>query len=635
MKTEEMFQFKGTRDDVGRKFVPQEFFYSVSNITQDDIVGFNKVLCPRLISLVDVNSPIDGLFPYSYLNVKTCNNVTIQSVVSTEVILCGGKLYTDMRNPKLVCAGLQAGKYQSAILNDKLFLANGKDYLTVFNGATGNVYQMGAPEAIISTTVGALTGSYHYAITYVTAGGEDVLGSVSNTVNLINNQVTLNLPLGYTGTLSRKIYRTEANGTVLKLLATIADNTTMSYTDNAIDSSLTTTIPDINNECPRPKYISVSSTSKLICAGDSTFPTQVYVGETNKEVIDKAQYTDISNRGVDNSPITGISDDYDKVIIGTKKQIYFLDVSATTATVTVTRANIGVLDGYSMVKMPSNSGFAGGVMFVASDKTVRVMNGNYSDPVPTSLDNIKTENWAQPIRGSLASALGNYRNIHAEYFDFKYHLCIDSKIYVFDTRTLSWQFLEYRTKSNLCVPNFLVNFNNEGLYLGRFNGGYIEKMYGDTLYRSEDLPAYVKFPYWCVSENLRFFRELHVYYIKQTDLDITVTCNIGDKTNPVITSVVAEDQTQVFNGEYFDSNYFETGEVTEDYKVIYLNQYGTWIDFEIAINANDKVFSAFNSNYFDPRYFATEQANLNPFGNMSFIRGIRVLYDEVSNQEAA
>lgn len=635
MNTEEMMQFKGLRNDLGKREVPQDYFYSVLNITQDDIAGFNKVLCPALISKVDSNNPIDGIFSYPYLDVKTNNNVTIQKMVNTQIVVCGGKLYTDIRNPKLVHSGLKTGKCQATIYNDKLFMVNGKDYITIYNGATGVTTQMGAPEAIINTTAGALTGKYYYAITYVTAGGEEVLGTVSNTVTLKNGKVTLNLPFGYTGTLSRKIYRTTANGSVLKLLTTISDNTTLTYADNNADSSLGSQIPDINNECPRPKYITTSSYFNLVCAGDEKFPSQCYISETNIEVINKAKYTDISNRGQDNSPITGLSDDYDQIIVGTKKQIYFLDVSTTTPSVRITRANIGVLDGFTMVKMPSNSGFAGGVMFVASDRTVRVINGNYSDPVPTSLDNIKTENWAQPIRGSLSAALGSYRNLHAQYYDYKYHLCIDSKIYVFDTRTLAWQLLEYRTENRLSIPNVLVNIDDEVLYNGRFNGGFIEKMYADTLYMGEDLPSYVKFPSWCISENLKFFRELHIYYIKHADLDVTINWNIGGSTNSVSSESIIENQTLIFNNEYFDNRYFGTSAIKEDYKVVHLNQYGTWIDFGIELNVNKKVFSAFDSNLYDARYFATEQANLNPFGNMSFIRGIRVLYNDVSNAEAA
>ena len=633
--TLEMFQFKGLRNDVGKKFVPIDYFYSVSNVNQDDIVGANKSLCPALISLVDLDNPIDGIFKYSYLRSSQVpySDRTIQKMINTEIIACGGKLYNSIGHPVEFFSGMSKGKCQATILNDKLFICNGKDYIKVLNGVTMNVSEMGAPEANIPVIDGSLSGTYHYAMTYVTAGGEEVLGTVSNIVKPNGKQVTLSLPIGYLGTLSRKIYRTTNGGTTLKLLTTIANNTTLTYTDDTADSSLGSEIPSINNECPRPRYITTSTTFNIVCSGDDTFPSQAYMSGTNVEVIDKATYIDISNRGQDNTPITGMSDDYGKIIIGTKKQIYFLDVSGTTATVTLTRSNIGVLDGYSMVKMPSNSGFAGGVMFVASDRTVRVMNGNYADPVPTSLDNIKTENWAQPIRGSLNSALNGYSNLCTAYFDYKYHLVVDSKFYIFDTRTLAWQILEFRTTNNICVPNVLVNFDDDILYVGRQNGGYIEKMYSDTLYIGEDLPAYIEFPYWAVSEELKFFKELHIYYLKQSELDITIDVNIGDSSNSPISADVSEVTTQVFSSDDFDPTYYATGTITEDYKVVYLNKYGTCIDFKITIPARDKLFSVFDSTYFDENYYITDKANLNPFGNIAFIRGIRLVYDEVSNKE--
>lgn len=630
MQSFEMFQFKGVRNDVGQKFVPNEYFYETSNVNQDNIIGSNKALCPILISQVDANNPIDGVFKFNYLRSSEFNNTTIQKIINEEIIVCGGAIYRNVTNPTQIYTGMSLGKCTATVLNDKLFICNGINYPKVYNGT--NVYEMGAPEAIVQATASYLNGSYYYAMTYVTAGGEEVLGTISNIVNPNNNSVLLNLPIGYTGTLSRKIYRTVAGGTELKLVDTIADNNTLTYTDVTADSALGATIPPINNECPKPKFITTSFNFRLIAVGDKTYPTQAFITDTNLEVFDKANFTDITNRGNDNTAITGLSDDYSLIVIGSKKQIYFLDVTST-PTVTITRANIGVLDGYSMVKMPSNSGFAGGVMFVGADRTVRVMNGNYSDPVPTSLDNIKTENWAQAIRGTLENALGSYNNIHAEYYDYKYHLVIDDKFFVYDTRLLGWHFLEYRTENNLCTPNVIVNFDNNALYIGKKNNGYIEKMYSDTLYMNEDLPAYIKFPYWLVSEDLKFFRELHLYYVKQTELDIQIKINIGDNTNSQIVSNVSEISTSVFDSSYYDSNYYETGAIKEDYKVIYLNKWGTWINIELIIPAREKTISIFDSRYYDPNYYSTDETNDEPFGNMAFLRGFRVLYDDVTNKE--
>lgn len=631
MPTLEMFQFKGLRNDVGQKIVPIDYFFDCLNTNQDDIAGFNKSLAPRRISVVNNSAAIDGIFQYSYLTTLKNGVQTIQKTVNTEIIACDGSLYDGMISRTLIYSGMQTGKCQAAVYNDKIFIVNGKDYPKIYTGTS--VYEMGAPEAILDVSSGALTGSYYYAMTYVTAGGEEVLGTVSNAITATNQKISLNLPIGYTGTLTRKIYRATVGVDKLLFLATISDNTTLTYTDNIADNSSNSEIPAINNECPKPKFITVSANYKLVGAGDSSFPTQAYITETDLEVWDKASYTDVTNRGTDNTAITGLSDDYGFIIIGSQRQIYFLDTSDTTASVTLTRCNIGILDGYTIVKMPSNSGFAGGVMFIATDRTVRVMNGNYSDPVPTSLDNIKTENFAQSIRETLEQDLSSYQNAHAEYFDYKYHLVINNKIYVFDTRLLGWNILQYITETQNCYPNVIINFDDKDLYIGGRNNGFIERMYSDSLYNGEEYQAYMQSPYWAVSEDLKFFKELHIYLKNQVQLNIDVNVNIGDSLNEDEYTIIDTTAQGAFDENNFTSD-FETTKVIEDYKVIYINQYGFWANFKIIIKELGLDVAAFNSTDFNIDDFLTDKSeNVTTFGNNAFIRGIRLVYDEISNKE--
>jgi hypothetical protein len=76
--------------------------------------------------------------------------------------------------------------------------------------------------------------------TYTDTLNNSGLGAAAPTVNTATLQrVSLaGLPLGATGVTARKIYRTAAGGSQLKLLATIADNTTPTYTDSTADASL-------------------------------------------------------------------------------------------------------------------------------------------------------------------------------------------------------------------------------------------------------------------------------------------------------------------------------------------------------------------------------------------------------------
>lgn len=94
-------------------------------------------------------------------------------------------------------------------------------------------------------------GAHRYQVTFVTADGETQAGTASAAVTVadksVNGKVTVSsIPLGGAAVTSRKLYRTAAGGSVYYLLATIADNTTTTYTDNIADSSLGAGAPSTN-----------------------------------------------------------------------------------------------------------------------------------------------------------------------------------------------------------------------------------------------------------------------------------------------------------------------------------------------------------------------------------------------------
>lgn len=114
-----------------------------------------------------------------------------------------------------------------------------------------------------ATTVagnGLSVGSYQYAVTFLTPGGEtppSPLVSVSTTNG--NQQINLSsIPVGPTTTslpgvavnsvIGRNLYRTQAGGNALLLLATLTDNTSVSYNDGAPDNLLANrpTAPGVN-----------------------------------------------------------------------------------------------------------------------------------------------------------------------------------------------------------------------------------------------------------------------------------------------------------------------------------------------------------------------------------------------------
>lgn len=573
--------FKGIKNDEDIKELPIEFLFQAKNYNFPNVgvQGLEKILMPERIN--DLGSGnVDGIFEYRFLD--STNKLQVQKIG-----VCNGSIYKDiLSTPVLLRSGITPGKCSFAVLNDKLYIANGKDYVYVYDGITGIISQMGAPIATESTT-GILTGTYYWAMTYVTAGGEEILGSISNTLtSLINKRVILKLPLGYAGTTSRKIYRTEAGGASLKLVTTIADNTTLTYTDNIADSSLTTVIGSANNELSKPYFVSVFN-ERLIGAKVDIYPTQIFITDTEVDVFDTANGLDIANYADDNSPVEGLGIDFSRVVVGTQKHIYLIDIG-TSISVTTTRVNVGIKNGYSVKRIPTFGNFNGGLMFVSSNNDVRVLVGLKALPVATSIDNIYSENLAQNIRGTLINALKSPGNIASEYYNYKYHLVIDGNKYVYDIRTAGWTFHEIQTESYKSSPLVLGLLGDE-LYNGQADG-YIEQEYKNIQYRSEDVEALMESPNIYVSNKYKAIQKFILWFLPSSDNELEIQVIADDD------KYLAVDATFDFiGGAYSESDFSSTdyeigGEL--EYKVFNVHKNVRWIRFVLKNTKGNVIFNS-------------------------------------------
>lgn len=112
----------------------------------------------------------------------------------------------------------------------------------------------GAP-TVATGASGVLTGAYLYKITFVDDYGETSGGTESASVSPSSQQVNLTaIPTGPTGVTARKVYRTASGGATgtEKLVHTISDNTTTTYTDNTADGSLGANVPTSNTATAHP-----------------------------------------------------------------------------------------------------------------------------------------------------------------------------------------------------------------------------------------------------------------------------------------------------------------------------------------------------------------------------------------------
>jgi len=222
----------------------------------------------------------------------------------------------------------------------KLYISNGKDMPIVWDGSLGYAIDMGCPSkptvALVTVTGGLVTaGDHYYAITYVTASGESTIGSVSdavtNTTACSETQLT-NIPIGDDGTTSRKIYRTAANSSTFKFLATLSDNTTTSYLDNIADASLGDE-PETKNLAflptdwyeSYPKYFLAHGrgTSKRLWAyGVPSYPSRLYASLNNLADFSDTNVTIIN---ILTDKITACVEYGGNLIVFSKDQAYIVD----------------------------------------------------------------------------------------------------------------------------------------------------------------------------------------------------------------------------------------------------------------------------------------------------------------------
>lgn len=575
-------QFKGIKNDTNSKQVGIEYFADIVNFNfnETSVMGLSKTLCPKREIQIDTEQ-IDGIYEYRFLD---NSNILKKEII----VVCGGNIYkTDITSTKtLIYSGISKGKCSFATYQDKLFIANGKDNVLVYYGSYGIFSQMGAPLALVGHNNGFLTGSYKYQLTYITNGGEEIVGSISNTITVNQQSIKVSIPLGYEGTNKRKLYRTKNNGDTFYFVREIADNTTLEIDDNLIDDLLGDKVGVVNNELPKPRFLSVAG-NRLYGGSVDKYPTQLFSTDVFTELFDSASYIDVSNFGNDNTPITAVSEDFNKIVVGTQKNIFF--VNPQDNSVVLTRANIGILDGYSVAKCPSFNNFAGGLMFVSTEYDIRLMSGLQALPVATSLDNISTVNYAQNIQGTLPNDIKGYSNIASIFFNYKFMLQVDTIRYVFDIRNSAWTKQNIKTQTYESFPIVLAQIN--GQLVNGQKDGYLETEYVDIKYRNEDVRANLE-SVEINAQTIFTFVEKFYFWLSHTEnndltIEVVSDSNVNHKQ---------EKQFKVLDGA-FSSDFVET-DFTRckkglDYKVYNIYKPCRWLKYKLTINSGSTSLENF------------------------------------------
>jgi hypothetical protein len=132
------------------------------------------------------------------------------------------------------------------------------------------------------------------------------LGANAPTVNTATaNRVALtSIPVGAAAVTSRKVYRTVAGGSQLKLLTTLADNVTNVYADSAADATLGANVPTSDTSgLTQPQGNVLAGSTSLQIASIGAFPPQGWAVIGNGQQV--IRYTSIAGNVLTGIPASG------------------------------------------------------------------------------------------------------------------------------------------------------------------------------------------------------------------------------------------------------------------------------------------------------------------------------------------
>lgn len=223
------------------------------------------------------SAPFDGLFT------RRANDQS-----ETMIAWANGNMYTLGSTTFITVPSAQSvftagSKVTTETAENYMFIGNGGSNPYKWNGTNFTVHGVSAPTAamtIVSSTTGALAsgGSYTYGYTWVNSAL--VEGNISPLTTFVVSNAGKSVSItgistapASAGVTARRIYRTIANGATYQLLKIISDNVSITTTDAADDTTLTSTAPT-DNGVP-PNYSAIIYHRNILFVNDPANPNYV------------------------------------------------------------------------------------------------------------------------------------------------------------------------------------------------------------------------------------------------------------------------------------------------------------------------------------------------------------------------
>lgn len=242
------------------------------------------------VSGLPTDEPEEGLYNYS----KSDGNSYLMVYCDTDLYVEGATVGVFSSIKSSLTAG---NPWNFTTLANLAIACNGVDPPIKYNGTTAYTLAIDPPSSGPSAVTGAagvLTGSYKYKVSFVSeSGSETNPGAASASVSPSSELVDLSsIPTGTGEVISRKIYRTEAGGSIFYYLDTLPDNTATTYEDNTADVNLGTDIAPTAYTSPPAEGNFPIVYKEYLFMVDPNFPTRIYFSyQSTPEIFDTTEGT--------------------------------------------------------------------------------------------------------------------------------------------------------------------------------------------------------------------------------------------------------------------------------------------------------------------------------------------------------
>lgn len=367
---------------------------------------------------------------------------------------------------------------------DLVIMSNGTDNILMTDGSSDNVaWEMGACKAATGSSTGITKTNVSYAVTI----DDDayVCGAVSNEISSLSDEdVELTeIPLGPSGTSNRKIYRKDSStSSTYKLVDTISDNSTTTYTDTTADVSGAAAMPAVTDDMPTGSILTLHR-ERLFVSGNSTYPNRIWYsnpylphyiqGTTNLDYMQIA--------ADDGDEIMGLPIQLGVMICVKKNTVRRLHITSPTSGASPTQwyaedpiAWVGAVAEWSVVQTRM------GVVFLGRDN-IYVFDGSRVQPIITQFnprDSILLSRYHNSVMHS------GSRHLYLAYTDKNVGNSYHDRVLLYNFNSQKASIDTLSGSGINCFFSYNGDDEHGDVYMGDSVNGYV--------YRTEDTPQWIR-----------------------------------------------------------------------------------------------------------------------------------------------